>query len=522
MPDNSYWEQRQVQKYLAGEKRVNAYYKDLKKSFEQAKKEIQSVISDFYWRYAEENGLSYAAAQKRLSKAEIGDLQAFIDKVNQHMGEYNQELNNMSIKARITRYQALEKQIDVLLQDLYAIDYQIKGEDLLKDVYSDSYYRVWFNIDQYHGFHAEFAQVAPAAVEELINYPFNGADFSTRLWKQKDHMLQKLNESITTMLVQGKNPKMLAENFAKTFNTKEYEAYRLLHTESSFIMEQASQKAYKEDGVERYQWLATLDSSTCEECRPMDKKIFEVGEGIVGLSLTPKHIFCRCTTAPYYDDMETGTRVARDPETGESYEVPGDMTYEEWYKKYVESNPAALLAEKKWKNRYSDKKQYKKYRDVLGSDVPKTFDDFQNLKYNKIDEWKLTKYNYKLQSSVAQGKADALENYEKLKITDEKYKGYLFNPKNLNGYAKGRAFTSRLGYDKNNYKELDKLIKNNIGKFPAISKGITEYGEKFETIMVVEEVTGKRAKVKIGSIIENEEETPRVTTLFIDELKENN
>lgn len=387
MPDNSYWEQRQIQKYLAGEKKVNAYYKDLKKSFEQAKKEIQSVISDFYWRYAEENGLSYAVAQKRLSKAEIGDLQAFMDKVNQHMGEYNQELNNMSIKARITRYQALEKQIDALLQDLYSIDYQVKGEDLLKDVYTDSYYRVWFNIDQYHGFHAEFAQVAPVVVEELINYPFNGADFSTRLWKQKDHMLQKLNESITTMLVQGKNPKVLADDFAKTFSTKEYEAYRLLHTESSFIMEQASQKAYKEDGVERYQWLDTLDSSTCEECRPMDKKIFEVGEGIVGLSLTPKHIFCRCTTAPYYDDMETGTRVARDPETGKSYKVPGNMTYEEWYKKYVESNPAALLAEKKWKNRYSDKKQYKKYRDVLGSDVPKTFDDFQNLKYNNTKAW---------------------------------------------------------------------------------------------------------------------------------------
>ena len=244
----SYWEQRQEQKYLVGEMKVKEYYKGLEKAFEQSKKEIQSVINDFYVRYMDENNIvSYADAQKLLSRVEIGDLKDFIAKANEHMGEYNLELNNMSIKARITRCQALEKQIDAILQQLYSIDYQYQGEDALKDVYSDAYYKTWYNIDQYHGFHQEFAQVNPHTVEELIKYPFNGADFSTRIWKQKDHMLQQLNESITTMLVQGKNPSTLSRDFAKKFGTKEYEAYRLLHTESSFIMEQATLEGYKED-----------------------------------------------------------------------------------------------------------------------------------------------------------------------------------------------------------------------------------------------------------------------------------
>ena len=237
----SYWERRQEQKYLAGEKKINDYYKELEKSFEQAKREIQVVINDFYIRYARENQLSYAEAQRALSKTEIGDLKSFINKVNANMGKYDLELNNMSIKARITRYEALQKQIDALLQQLYSVDYQYDGEELLKDVYSDSYYRTWFNIDQYHGFHQEFAQVNPDTIDELIRYPFNGADFSTRIWKQKDHMLQVLNESITTMLIQGRSPNTLAKDFAKKFNTKEYEAYRLLHTEGSFIIEQATQ-----------------------------------------------------------------------------------------------------------------------------------------------------------------------------------------------------------------------------------------------------------------------------------------
>lgn len=57
------------------------------------------------------------------------------------------------------------------------------------------------------------------------------------------------------MLIQGHNPQTLAKDFATKLETKGKEAYRLLHTEGSFIMEQASQAAYKEDGVEKYPGL---------------------------------------------------------------------------------------------------------------------------------------------------------------------------------------------------------------------------------------------------------------------------
>ena len=332
----TYWEKRQEQKYLAGEKKLNAYYKELQKAFRQAKREIQSVINDFYMRYAKENKVTYAEAQKLLDKTEIGELKDFIDLINESMGKYNQELNNMSIKARITRYQALEKQIDAILQRLYALEYEYKGNELLKEVYTDSYYRTWFNIDQYHGFHQEFAQVNPRTVEELIKYPFNGAAFSSRIWKQKDHMLQVLTEDITTMLVQGKNPQTLAKDFARRFKTKEYEAYRLLHTESSFIIEQGSLAAYKEDGVEKYQWLSTLDLKTCSDCGSLDGKEFKIEDAVTGETSPPRHPMCRCTTVPVYedDDLSEETRAARDPVTGKTHKVPANMSYKEWAKLY--------------------------------------------------------------------------------------------------------------------------------------------------------------------------------------------
>ena len=130
-----------------------------KKAFNQTRRELQKTIDAFYFRYAEENGLSFAAAQKKLDAEELGELQDFIDLVMKNIGKYNQQVNNMSIKARITRYQALEAQVDAILRQLYAIDYETEAEKTMQEVYGDTYYRTWYNADQYHGFHAEFAQV---------------------------------------------------------------------------------------------------------------------------------------------------------------------------------------------------------------------------------------------------------------------------------------------------------------------------------------------------------------------------
>lgn len=100
----------------------------MEKAFNQAKRELQKTVESFYWRYAEENELTYAEAQKRLDKAEIKGLREFVNLSMQNIGKYNQDVNNMSIKARMTRYQALEAQVDAILRQLYAVDYQANAE----------------------------------------------------------------------------------------------------------------------------------------------------------------------------------------------------------------------------------------------------------------------------------------------------------------------------------------------------------------------------------------------------------
>ena len=81
-----YWQERQEAMYKAGEMRVNKYFTRLEKAFNQTRRELQKTIDAFYFRYAEENGLSFATAQKKLDAEELGELRDFIDLAMQNLG----------------------------------------------------------------------------------------------------------------------------------------------------------------------------------------------------------------------------------------------------------------------------------------------------------------------------------------------------------------------------------------------------------------------------------------------------
>lgn len=340
--ETDYWKKRQEQLFLQGEKSIKEYYKELKKAFTIAQNEIKLQLFEFYSQYAKENGVSFVEAQKRLSQTELKGLQEYIERVQQTMGTYDLTLSNMSIKARVTRLEALQMQIDAILQELYATSYEQKGKEVLTNIYEDNYNQLWYHSDKYLGIHQEFAHINPRDVEQVISYPFNGQNFSQRLWKQKDFLQMKLNECLTHSLIVGTEPSKLAKDFATHFERREYEAYRLLHTETSYVLEQSTLAGYKESGVEYYKILATLDQKTSDICKKQDGKVYAVSEAVVGVNYPPFHIFCRTTTVPEYEDVQAeGFRMARG-EDGKPMKVPADMTYLEWEKKYLKSSNLAI------------------------------------------------------------------------------------------------------------------------------------------------------------------------------------
>lgn len=169
-------------------------------------------------------------------------------------------------------------------------------------------------------------------------------------------------------------------------------------TESAAFSSAARKDCFNEFDVEMFEFVAALDHHTCDLCGEMDGKVFKMSEYQVGVTAEPLHPCCRCTTAPYFEDMAgLGERYARDIETGETCKVPSDMTYKQWKAKQDEKYGAGSvdLARKKEYNKSTDKTQYQSYKEALGKDAPATFEEFQNTKYSDSDNWNALKQQYR-------------------------------------------------------------------------------------------------------------------------------
>lgn len=68
-----------------------------------------------------------------------------------------------------------------------------------------------------------------------------------------------------------------------------------------------------------------------------------------GINSPPFHPYCRCTTCPYFDDME-GDRASRNDEGKTVYEVPANMKYEEWHKTFVDGGSKEKLVLQEFKS----------------------------------------------------------------------------------------------------------------------------------------------------------------------------
>lgn len=136
------------------------------------------------------------------------------------------------------------------------------------------------------------------------------------------------------------------------------------------------------------EWVATLDARTRHEHGAADGQRVGVDEpftvggeklmfpGDTSHGASGWNIYnCRCTVAASIKGHERKRE-----------------TYQEWLDKKVEEAPEdTALQFKKVDHASADKKQWKEYRAIVGDAVPKSFDKFQELKYNKNELWRQIK-----------------------------------------------------------------------------------------------------------------------------------
>lgn len=472
----NYWRERFEQLEDAQYNKGATYYKDLEKAYIQTNNAIEADILKWYNRFAVNNEISLDEAKRLLKSDELKEFQWTVEEYIKY-GEKNainqgwmKELENASSRVHISRLESLQLQLRHHVEKLYGG--QLEGfEQLMKETYQDQYYHVAFEIQK--GFEVGFTLQAIDEVQltKIISKPWtaDGMTFSRRIWRDQNQLIHLLQTNLMQTVARGEAPDRLISVISKKMGSSRSNAARLVQTEASFFSAAAQKDAFKELDVEKYEIIATLDGKTSEICQSMDGQVFKMTDFEPGVTSNPFHARCRTTTAPFFED-DYSKRVARDLD-GQTYYVPSSMKYEEWYQSQVEKhgNEKIHQANKMQSNSKIDREQYGNYKKVLGQNAPKSFDEFQNLKYTKDNDWNKIQDNYYVKEKLQDGSFGNKINPEKqaphMKSTKLEGKSYFFDDVDVQKLFDDYAGTGFVERDYSNRRKNTEIVvtKNIVG-----------------------------------------------------------
>lgn len=394
--NGDYWRQRFDQIGKVENSKSAKYLHELEEKTRRAEQQIDAQINSWYQRFANNNEITITEAKRLLNSSELAELRWSVQDYIKHGQEnaidqrWAKELENASAKFHINRLEALK------LQTRQQIEVMTGGmvddvDRLIRNVYKDTYYRSAFEIQKGVGIGFDVGKVDEKKLSKLVNKPWavDGKNFSERIWGNKAKLLNTLDQELSRMVLTGESPKRAIDNIKKAMHSSTANTQRLVFTEQAYFTSLAQHDLYDELDVEEFEFVGTLDGTTCELCGDMDGKHFPVKDMVIGVNAPPMHPGCRCVTCPYFDDEFTdGLRDSRN-EAGETvYEVPEKMTYKEWKNSFVNGGSKEGLKP----HRYANEEHKARSKEELvkaATELNTKMDDFgiRKSKWNNILEF---------------------------------------------------------------------------------------------------------------------------------------
>lgn len=366
-----YWETRQHEREAKAYSSILEVEKEYKEALERAKLNINKQISHIGTTYMKDNQLSYAEATKQLKGTEY---KVWRKQLDEYMQEWKQlkrtapveakklwlEIETLSARSRISRLDTIRTQIDIELSKVSS-EAAESTRKTLYGVYGDTYKEVVEDL----GVKSMFSE---SMVKAVIDRPWSGANYSSRLWGNSEKLARVLKQEVTTGMIQGINLKTMGKRISdRIAGAKKNDVERLLRTEVNYTMNQATLDGYKDAKIEKYTFDATLDSRTSQICAGLNGETFELSKAVVGVNYPPMHPRCRSTTTPVIDFEALGKQLQRKEESDK-------LTEEEFLavRKYIGGQSYALNGSLRNRRELSDDyKQWSRDLDKALDKMPK-------------------------------------------------------------------------------------------------------------------------------------------------------
>lgn len=373
MKSSDYWRQRAIAEKKKQLEASADYEAAMQSRLRKLEHDIEKEALGYLQRYANENHVGLKQAASVLGNINSTKWSMTLEEFERKAkaGGYEKELNAEYYKSRIFRLQQLHEQI-VEFSKKYGMAEQLRMQKGLAKQYQNSYY-----LDAYNKYRAtgqldiKLNHFNEQQLENIVYRPWKGSDFSKRIWKEYTEVLpDELTDALLRGTLFGYSPskvvRMMRDRFQKV---SERDLHRLVITEMGHAAEEATAQFYKDSDIEQYQYLATLESHTCDQCAHLDERIFNVKDKKEGINYPLIHPYCRCTTVPYDKDLpDIETRWSRDPKTGKGTYV-GDMSFNKWKKVIREQQ---------------SEKEFNELIEKYGiHGFPKSVQEYRRLLYNK-------------------------------------------------------------------------------------------------------------------------------------------
>lgn len=353
-----YWEKRSTELMLRLEKGTENTINSLIQVYEQATKNINKEIKNIFKNYAKDNVLKKETLLQLLSKKETDTLYKNLLKVIENnitddnvkkklLAQYNAP----AYSYRISRYEALQDNINIELKKLADIEQQITEVRYI-DTIKEGYYHNIYDIQKGTGLGFSFAQIDTKIMNMMLAEKWiDKSNFSQRIWKNSEKLGNYLKINLTADTMSGKSIQKIANQLSNYMNVGLYNATTLVRTEVNHFANESEMLSYEECGIEKYRFIATLDKITCEHCAELDNKVFNLKDKKAGKNYPPIHPNDRCTTVAEFEDnvIEGLTRRARD-KNGNPILVPQNMDYRQWYEQYIDKDESIFNKYKSNKN----------------------------------------------------------------------------------------------------------------------------------------------------------------------------
>ena len=301
LSNKSYWLKRSEELDKVATKVEKEVMKELSALYRDAFRSIEKEVNDFMMKYAVDHKLDYTTVTQTLTPIDLAEYNQRIEELyamyRDTGSEYIKiEIDRLNARAKITRLQALQDAINVELCKV-THEYQMTLEDTLIGLFTEQYKEV----SELLGIMAPV--INREAIKTIIEYPYAGKMFSDRIWDNKDALVKHIKQNLTAGIIRGDSIQKMSRQLKKDLNVLYYQAERLVRTETNYAMNQGHLKGYADSGVvEKYEFLAAIDSRTSKLCKNQNGKVYKLSEATVGVNYPPVHCNCRSTVIPVLED----------------------------------------------------------------------------------------------------------------------------------------------------------------------------------------------------------------------------